>query len=306
MKRFISILICMVVVFAGVACAASEPGRESFLGTMRVVNCEEWVSLRAEPDTKSERLAQIPLGTNLEDCYRYSDEFVSCEYDGCYGYVLNKYLQPASTFGTGLTVNEKIKMTEEEIISCGTVILDTRMDAIRILASADTAGQGEQLRLGVFVDSEPVWGYLSTIAEAAQQRGINAFIGGSSADPKIMIYNMETGLAMLELWNGEIRWTITPEECSFGAGNAVAVSDDGVIYIGGWDGPDPIAVSADGVIYWKSDVMSETTFGLCRIELNMDEIDAYYDSGDGTVKLAMLEYNTGELISVSYAGKNDI
>lgn len=298
MKRSLLLLISIAILTLGIVASSAEMAEDTFLGTMRVINCEEWVSLRAEPDTKSERLAEIPLGTNIENCYRYNSEFVSCEYDGCYGYVLTKYLQQASSFGTGMTVNEAVKMTETEILSYGSVILDTQMDAVRILATVDSAGEGSQLRLGVFVDSEPVWGYLSTVAEAGQTSGINAFIGGTSDDPKILIYNIGTGLTMLELWNGEEKWTITPEQCPFGAGNAAAVSDSGIMYIGGWDGPNPIAVSANGEILWKSEIPDEDVYGLYRIDLNMDEIDAYYESGNGVGKLAMLEY-TGELISVS-------
>ena len=62
------------------------------IGVMQVVNCEEWVSLRAEASANSDRITQIPVG----DCvlaYENEDGFIRCNYNGLMGYVQAQYLE---------------------------------------------------------------------------------------------------------------------------------------------------------------------------------------------------------------------
>ena len=62
----------------------------------RVVNCEEWISLRAQPSTAAQRLAAVPLGAIILITDRYDDGyFVSAQYNGLNGYVLKEFLTDA-------------------------------------------------------------------------------------------------------------------------------------------------------------------------------------------------------------------
>lgn len=79
----IALLCCGMTAYAGVGMAS--------LGNMKVVNCEEWVSLRKSPSTSAERLAQVPLGAVVTDCI-WHNEFINCTYNGVRGYILTKYL----------------------------------------------------------------------------------------------------------------------------------------------------------------------------------------------------------------------
>lgn len=63
------------------------------LSVMQVVNCQEWVSLRQEPDVNSARLDMVPLGAILRNCFRASEEFYYVEYNGLSGYVHGDYLK---------------------------------------------------------------------------------------------------------------------------------------------------------------------------------------------------------------------
>lgn len=58
---------------------------------MYIVNCNEWVSLREHRDTSSRRLAKVPLGAVVRNCYE-SGLFTLCEYRGTYGFILSEYL----------------------------------------------------------------------------------------------------------------------------------------------------------------------------------------------------------------------
>lgn len=57
-----------------------------------IVNCMEYVTLRAQPDTGAEALAHIPLGARVQ-CYGdVENGFSEVEYEGAHGYVLTEYL----------------------------------------------------------------------------------------------------------------------------------------------------------------------------------------------------------------------
>ncbi|MDD5804146.1 MAG: SH3 domain-containing protein [Clostridia bacterium] len=63
------------------------------LSVMQVVNCQEWVSLRQEPDVNSTCVDRVPLGTILRNCFRASEKFYYVEYNGLSGYVHGDYLK---------------------------------------------------------------------------------------------------------------------------------------------------------------------------------------------------------------------
>ena len=59
--------------------------------TMYVVNCSEYVNLRAAPDTASQSLAHVPLGAQVL-AYGGEGDFYRVEYAGMRGYVHADYL----------------------------------------------------------------------------------------------------------------------------------------------------------------------------------------------------------------------
>ena len=65
---------------------------DNYLGMMRIVNCDNWVTLRAEPSTSASSVTRIPLGEYVE-AYKYDSKFAECYYNGMHGYVLKKYLR---------------------------------------------------------------------------------------------------------------------------------------------------------------------------------------------------------------------
>ena len=87
-----------IVTFGDLGALGNVSGASTgnYLGDMYVVNCEEWVSLRAMPSTKSERMRKVPLYADVENCFDAGNGFVFCEYDGAAGFILEEYLVPAS------------------------------------------------------------------------------------------------------------------------------------------------------------------------------------------------------------------
>ena len=90
-------LLALVLICLGAALGEENGGRP--LGQMTVVNCEEWVSLRAKPDTQSERLNKVPLGAQVTAWDVGSDSFYRCQYQDASGYILKKYLQLVPVIG---------------------------------------------------------------------------------------------------------------------------------------------------------------------------------------------------------------
>lgn len=62
------------------------------IGIMQVVNCEEWVSLRANPSTDSDRICKVEYGAFVQAYYRQGD-FVFCNFEGLIGYIQSAYLE---------------------------------------------------------------------------------------------------------------------------------------------------------------------------------------------------------------------
>ena len=100
MRKVLVLMLAMLMLAAPLALAEGNSENEDYIGPMKVVNCDAWVSLRAEPDTKSARLAQVPLGAGVEDCTQFDERFIYGCYAGRYGYILDAYLVPVDEAGT--------------------------------------------------------------------------------------------------------------------------------------------------------------------------------------------------------------
>ncbi|MCQ2752163.1 MAG: SH3 domain-containing protein [Coriobacteriales bacterium] len=63
--------------------------------TYKVVNCQEWISLRSSPNTSASTICTIPLGSYVTYISNSSNGFYYIKYYGHYGYSLSEYLTPA-------------------------------------------------------------------------------------------------------------------------------------------------------------------------------------------------------------------
>lgn len=86
MKKLIALIMVMALMLTGAALAKGD-----YLGTLTVVNCKSWVTLRESPSTSAPAVARVPLGENV-DGYEYNSRFTECYYKGQHGYILSEYL----------------------------------------------------------------------------------------------------------------------------------------------------------------------------------------------------------------------
>ncbi len=303
-KRLISVLLCLTMLFLSVPVSQAvivPVGTE--LGTMRVYNCREWVSLREEPDQRAARLAKVPLGELVFDCRKDVKNFVYCQYDGKAGYILIKYLEQVTGAEAVHFETDEESMTMEEILSSGDVILDWREYNIQVIAAheeiTDSADLAESIHVGCYVDGDAIWGYSTAVGSLGEGSLLKAFMGGTEMDPAVMVYNGARGLTRLDLLSGREQWTLSSGRCQLGDAAVIAVADDGNMYIAGTDGPAPVAVSGDGKVLWKSQIKDKNVYEPYEIELTSDEILVKFESGmeDGYM-LVSLQYD-GRVTDIS-------
>lgn len=65
---------------------------------LRVTNCNEYITLREEPDTSAAALARMPLGAYVDEIYGAENGFVCVSYRGQTGYALGKYLTEVENY----------------------------------------------------------------------------------------------------------------------------------------------------------------------------------------------------------------
>ena len=316
-KTMRATIFILIILFLCLSCSFASAERktvvrdEYYLGAMRVVKCSEYVSLRAKPDKTSTVLAKVPLDSIVYYCtsntalfaqgnYKKQTElFVRCEYEGEEGYILRRFLTPAPEFEPAETKQSNELMTEEEITGNGETILSWREFNVSVLASYEEIPEDdstwETLRVGCFIDDEPIWGYTESVKRKDKYITLRAFMGGTEDEPQVCVYDEEYGLFMLDLMDGIELWTIQKGTCPFGDASVYTVGvNTGILYIAGSEGPDPVAVSSEGNILWRSVVDDPEVYNPTAIILRPNEIEVTYESG----KTVLLEYN-GELISIS-------
>lgn len=256
---------CALAVACALAMLAAMAEDVVYVGDMTVVNCEEWVSLREAPDTSSKRLKKVPLGAVVTDG-AWEDgqgDFMYCCYEGTYGYILSRYL----TADTGGGAN---------------AALDVTLAGRRVRAERGHLGGGEYLLVTCEdAGGNVLWSYETSTDNVTELTPTDAFIGGWAQDPLVMVYNADKGLAALDILTGAEMWTVTPDAADLGA--SISYANDprtGIIYVGGYYGPDPVAIDGRGNVLWKSD--SGGCVWLYEIALDGDGIAAHYDMMDDT------------------------
>ena len=89
MKKVLCLVLCLLLMGSALADGFGDP--------LEVVECEEYVTLRAEPFVSAEALARIPLGGVVRELGPSDEKFHRVLYEGQAGYALGEYLSPMQT-----------------------------------------------------------------------------------------------------------------------------------------------------------------------------------------------------------------
>jgi len=97
MKRIMTLILALLTALLPAAYACEECEGDDYIpatGDLCFVDhCREYISLRAEPSTKSARLAKIPLGETVNVVASVDGSFTHVRWNGQYGFVLSRYLE---------------------------------------------------------------------------------------------------------------------------------------------------------------------------------------------------------------------
>ena len=277
MKRM---LLVLLVIALCIPCGALAEGM------LKIVNCQDWVSLRSAPDSGSERLAQVPLGALVTGEYDYDSDFSPCSYEGVSGYILNEYLEQVALYaqvGLFTVLGERAYIDDREVME---------------ITCRDSSGS-------------EVWKRVFQSAYATELNCTDAFAVGTAQKPMLLVHVSGVGLTALDPETGSDIWTLGDDVVNLSGSLSCAVAEDGKMYIGGYYGPDPVAISADGKVLWQSSSVYGEGDGypldytwLYELELGPDGLIATYDMGmdeQGTQCGGEVLYSLdGELLSYSY------
>ena len=292
-NRFIALMMILLLCTGAVTAGIAE--NPVITDTMKVVNCEKWVSLRELPAQNSQRLKQVPLGALVYRCVKSEKGFAYCQYEGVFGYILYKYLEPLESTQTDASNDPEAQISMETMLNNGELVLDWKEYNIHVLASRSylEKNKGEILNLGCYIDQEPIWNMKTELKHAGSEPMLDAYIGGKSMDPQVLLYNQAYGLSMIDLLTGKTMWTISAADTPIGAVACTVSSDEGILYLASADGQKVTAVSSEGDTLWTANIKDKSVDQPAEIRLSPDEIEVHYRNG----KQAYLEFD-GKVIGV--------
>ncbi|MBO4367633.1 MAG: hypothetical protein J5859_02865 [Clostridia bacterium] len=298
MKKLLALILALVLICAALPAAFADENDVQVTDVMKVVNCEEWVSLRKTPSIRAERLNTVPLGSYVSDCKEATGSFVECTFNGQTGYILAKYLEPSSP-DAWLTFSNKA-VTISNIEGYGYENLYEKVGNYTVIAHTAPLGTGEKMVVGVFdANGISVW-YVTTETTYVSELSLTeAFVGGTASSPMVMVHNSTCGLAALDLTTGRVRWILSRNKVSLGGSISYAVAEDGTMYIGGYYGPDPVCIGVNGNVIWRSSSGRSDIYWLYDIQLQEKGLLCSYEMVGKSNKRGLVLYSyQGKLVEV--------
>ena len=268
-------------------------------GTMEVVRCADWVSLREKASSSSARLARVPLGTRLEDCVRVSDRFVYCCYRGVWGYVDIEYLEPIAMTGTEFDSLPAIP-TRAEFESVGTQVLLFNTDpggGVTVSVRRAASWNGEAMCAMFFGVTGEYLGRLTAASSgAAELTALEAFASGTEYDRKL-IWLSDSEIACYganpEGSGMDLEWTLQRRGAwwSIGGSACFASGEDGTVYLCGYHDSAPVCISPDGIPLWRAENGDPDIYWPYEIVVRDYGIDVCYEQGGEGGKPAVLSFD---------------
>lgn len=220
MKKAFCILLVLLFVCSAALC-----------DERKVVNCSEWVTLRAEPSKIADRVLTVPLGEIVTECEDYGD-FVYCKYHGMYGYILREYLEPV----------EESSLLYEDLWT---------IDGNDYTISARSVDAVEY-ELDGWDEEKLLWRrfFYAPAGDQFKPFDILGEYGGN-----LYVHNTYDGLYSIDRMSGRINWLLPEWEAELGSGCCSCMDPAGNLYVCGADSPDaPVCINANGRVLWRADL----------------------------------------------------
>lgn len=95
-------------------------------------------------------------------------------------------------------------MSSEEIVTVGEEVFHYSEGNRSVYGSRVLQNEGgEILRIGGFLDGEPIWGYVLSCPYVTELLLTEVFTSGTAQDPKVILFNAEVGMMQVDLLTGE-------------------------------------------------------------------------------------------------------
>lgn len=167
------------------------------------------------------------------------------------------------------------------------VILDTVANGVRVIGRQIYQSDCEYLMaVGLDASGNELWKNETTTDSITELMQTDVFIAGTADAPLVMMYNACRGLTAINPTTGEVVWEIFKKDLNLGGSISHVVDGNGVAYIAGYYGPDPVAIDANGKVLWQASSGSAEATWLYRMELSDEGIACSYG------KMAGEEYGT--------------
>ena len=261
-------------------------------GTMQVVNCEEWVSLRERASTSAARLVRVPLGALVDSCLQVSDTFIYCTYQGVWGYIQAAYLSPAGESGSGSAALTFEALPEYASYAAFSAIGTLEEEfwagadrARRVSVRRQTAGDTETLCAAVFQGNTMIGRVLYSSRGVSELPALTAFAGGT-ADQRTLLFFDGDRLSCYEIgeqMEERVLWVLPL--ANVGGGAVHLVDGDGSIYLIGYYTGLLTKISPDGVLLWQTGHSDENVYWPQEITADGDLVRVRFaenGSHDGT------------------------
>ena len=162
------------------------------------------------------------------------------------------------------------------------VILDQNVNGVRVMARQIFTKTNEYLMIvGLDGNGDQIWKRETATEDISEMTQTEAFMGGTEAMPLVLMYNDWIGLSAIDPATGDIKWDLPKDKVFLGGSISYAVGGNGVAYIGGYYGPDPVAIDAGGNVLWQASSGDQKAQWLQYITLTSDGISCYYSSMAG-------------------------
>lgn len=156
-------------------------------------------------------------------------------------------------------------------------ILDATVGDVRVVARQIYEPAHEYLMaVGLDASGKELWKQETVTDAVTELQQTDAFMGGTADKPILLMYNACRGLTAINPTTGEVAWELAKKTLDLGGSICHAVDANGVAYIGGYYGPDPVAIDASGNVLWQASSGSEGATWLYSLELQDDGICCYY------------------------------
>ena len=170
---------------------------------------------------------------------------------------------------------------------------ETTLNGMRIVARQIFMDANEYLMVAALDENgNTLWKRETMTEDVSEMTQTDAFVAGTIDMPLVMIYNDWYGLTALDPATGAIRWTVLKDDVFLGGSISRAVGGNGVIYVGGYYGPDPVAIDAGGNVLWQASSGDLKATWMYAIELQSDGILCRYSNmGNDNTGAVVYDFN---------------